>query len=679
MRRLIPPLVGALASLVAFAPSARAAGFGTPVIDGIVDAAIYGAAEATDPVDPPQGNAPMDLGSLYVANDANFWYFLFTVNTDIVATNWGKYLIFIDTTNDAAGGTTDPWGRAISVNDPHKAEYSLRGWFDGGGAYGVSKTQFWQWGGAAWAQNGTADAAAVSAGAVSGVEWKIARSKLGDPSQIWVEVVSTGGGASDNAQDTCNDPANDWNAVDWSTPAVIANSTNVPRSAGTDTTPPTVVGAQVLDPASGFSDTVRLTFSEPLDPATATNAANYAAPGRSVFTPTQPAPDQVDLVISPVYSFGACNQITVTGVKDVALNTIVNNGDTNVGRFFAFRLHMRGHMSIHMRNDDTPPHTFAIEGSTAPLTWDPLCDDLLTDADGDSIWTANLDFSLPCTASGPVVTNVEYKFTHQCTEYESISNHFYAIDPVTLGAGVDSLDIWWNDEAPSNFTTQAVDVVYTVRSFASNPPFGAGDSLGIGGSALPLDWQNPPVNFLADNGVLPDVTAGDGIFSKRVTFPAGTLKSVNYKYLLKPDGGLAFDFECSGGSDRNVFLDDTIFSTTNPIVLALAHYDDCAFATDAPVLAVGGGFALEGGRPNPMRGSTSVSYSLPKAGHVSLAVYDVSGRHVRSLLDETRPAGASTVVWDGRNVDGTLLPGGVYFLRLTAGGESQTRKVVLTR
>ncbi len=679
MRRLIPPLVGALASLVAFAPSVHAAGFGTPVIDGVVDAAIYGAAEAVDPVDPPQGNAPMDLGSLYVANDANFWYFLFTVNTDIVATNWGKYLIFIDTTNDVNGATTDAWGRAITVSDPHKAEYSLRGWFDGGGAYGVSKTQFWQWSAGAWSQNGTADAAAVSAGAVSGVEWKIARSKLGDPSQIWVEVVSTGGSPSDNAQDTCNDPADDWNATDWSTPAVIANSTLVPRSSGSDTTPPTVVGAEVLDPASGFSDTVRLTFSEPLDPASATNAANYAAPGRSVFTPSQPAPDQVDLVISPVYSFGACNQITVTNVKDVALNTIVNNGDTNVGRFFAFRIHMRGHMSIHMRNHDVPPHTFAIEGSTAPLTWDPLCDDLLTDADDDSVWTANLDFSLPCTAGGPVVTNLEYKFTHQCTEYESISNHFYAIDPVTLGAGVDTLDIWWNDEAPSNFTAQAVDVVFTIRSFASNPPFGAGDSLGIGGSALPLDWQNPPVNLLADNGVLPDVTAGDGVYSKRITFPAGTLKSVDYKYLLKPDGGGAFDFECSGGSNRNVFLDDTIFSTTNPIVLALAHYDDCAFATDAPAIAAAGGFALDPSRPNPMRGAASISYSLPKPGHVALDVYDVSGRHVRSLLDETRPAGAGTVVWDGRNVDGSLLPGGVYFLRLTAGDLSQTRKVVLAR
>lgn len=679
MRRLIPPLSGALAFLVALAPSAHAAGFGTPVIDGVVDAAIYGAAEAVDPIDPPQGNAPMDLGSLYVANDATFWYFLFTVNTDIVATNWGKYLIFIDTTNNTAGGTTDPWGRAITVSDPHKAEFSLRGWFDGGGSYGVSKTQFWQWSGTAWSQNGTADAAAVSAGAVSGVEWKIARSKLGDPSQIWVEVVSTGGGASDNAQDTCNDPANDWNAVDWSTPSTIANSTNVPRSSGSDTTPPTVVGAQVLDPASGFSDTVRLTFSEPLDPASATNAANYAAPGRSVFTPSQPAPDQVDLVISPIYTFGPCNQITVTNVKDVALNTIVNNGTTNVGRFYAFRLHVRGHMNIHMRNDDTPPHTFAIEGSTAPLTWDPLCDNLLTDADNDSVWTANLDFSLPCTGSGPVVTNLEYKFTHQCTEYETVSNHFYAIDPVTLGAGVDSVDIWWNDEAPSNFTTRAVDVMFTVRSFASNPPFGTGDSLGVGGSALPIDWQNPPVNRLADNGVWPDVTAGDGVFTKRLTFPAGTLKSVDYKYLLKPNGGLAFEFECSGGSNRNVFLDDTIFSTSNPIVLALAHYDDCAFATDAPVLAVGGGFALDPSRPNPMRATTSISYSLPKAGHVSLDVYDVSGRHVRSLLDETRPAGASTVVWDGRAVDGTLLPGGVYFLRLTAGEESQTRKVVLAR
>ncbi|MCB0206845.1 MAG: glycoside hydrolase family 13 protein, partial [Anaerolineae bacterium] len=56
------------------------------------------------------------------------------------------------------------------------------------------------------------------------IEWQVAKSALGSPDTIWFEVWSTGGGA-DPAQDTINDPADDWNATDWSTQSVLLNST----------------------------------------------------------------------------------------------------------------------------------------------------------------------------------------------------------------------------------------------------------------------------------------------------------------------------------------------------------------------------------------------------------------------------------------------------------------------
>jgi len=199
----------------------------TPIVDGVVDAS-YGPVIASDPAGDGNGNGPMDLTNLWVTQDSTYFYFAFEVNTDLSANNWGKYAIYIDTTNDANGATSDAWGRAVTVSDPHKPEYGIYSWLDAA-PYDAADSNVVQWTGSAW-DWGTAqtlDAVAFGAGATSIIEWSVAKSKLGNPSQIWVEVWDTGGGGSDNAQDTLNFPANDWNAADWSTTAVLSVSTPV--------------------------------------------------------------------------------------------------------------------------------------------------------------------------------------------------------------------------------------------------------------------------------------------------------------------------------------------------------------------------------------------------------------------------------------------------------------------
>ncbi|MCI0728533.1 MAG: Ig-like domain-containing protein [Chloroflexi bacterium] len=202
----------------AFAPTAI-------TVDGVVDAA-YGDPLASDPAGDGNGNANMDLLDLYVAEDASNFYVAFTANADLGATNWGKYMLYVDTTNDGDGATGDAWGRNVVVNNPHKPEYSINSWLDAA-PYGTEDIQLWAWnqGTTSWSNTGTVGAAALGAGSTSVIEWQIAKSDLGNPSTIWLEVWNTGGGGGDNAQDTINKPADDWNATDWSTQAVLANST----------------------------------------------------------------------------------------------------------------------------------------------------------------------------------------------------------------------------------------------------------------------------------------------------------------------------------------------------------------------------------------------------------------------------------------------------------------------
>ena len=90
-------------------------------------------------------------------------------------------------------------------------------------------------------------------------------------------------------------------------------------------------------------------------------------------------------------------------------------------------------------------------------------------------------------------------------------------------------------------------------------------------------------------------------------------------------------------------------------------------------------FLLEQNYPNPFNPETRIEFSLPTAGDVSLVVYDVLGRTVRSLGSGSYTAGRHTVTWDGRDTYGQSVASGVYFYRLDAGGTVLTRKMMLVK
>lgn len=78
--------------------------------------------------------------------------------------------------------------------------------------------------------------------------------------------------------------------------------------------------------------------------------------------------------------------------------------------------------------------------------------------------------------------------------------------------------------------------------------------------------------------------------------------------------------------------------------------------------------------PNPFNSGTRIEFTLPRAGHVELSVYDLLGRETIQLLNGVLSTGAHAVNFNAAN-----LPSGVYLCRLTSGGETQTRKMLLIR
>ena len=94
---------------------------------------------------------------------------------------------------------------------------------------------------------------------------------------------------------------------------------------------------------------------------------------------------------------------------------------------------------------------------------------------------------------------------------------------------------------------------------------------------------------------------------------------------------------------------------------------------------VPGTWTLGAARPQPARGLQSIPLTLSRPARLSVAVHDVGGRRVRSLQEGVLPAGAHSLVWDGRDDAGQTVSAGVYFFVVTDGTTGTVRKSVRLR
>jgi len=167
---------------------------------------------------------------------------------------------------------------------------------------------------------------------------------------------------------------------------------------------------------------------------------------------------------------------------------------------------------------------------------------------------------------------------------------------------------------------------------------------------------------------------GEGMFSTKNGNPFYTNFSIQISY-----------FDSQIPDTAGIYI--TVIDSTNSILSSggYAIVDDINFDPVSGVVAESGlinDFKLDQNYPNPFNPTTKVSFviGLPAgsvAGHssfVTLKVYDVLGQEVSTLVNEKREAGNYEVI-----LDGSKLPSGVYFYRLTAGEFINTKKLLLIR
>jgi hypothetical protein len=106
--------------------------------------------------------------------------------------------------------------------------------------------------------------------------------------------------------------------------------------------------------------------------------------------------------------------------------------------------------------------------------------------------------------------------------------------------------------------------------------------------------------------------------------------------------------------------------------------DSPSGANDVDLSGIGK-LVVEAAQPNPFNPTTTIAWAMPAAVPVRVTVHDSSGRVVRRLVDEVEIAGRHTAVWDGGDDAGRPVGSGVYFVKVVAGNETRTTKVMLAR
>jgi len=90
-------------------------------------------------------------------------------------------------------------------------------------------------------------------------------------------------------------------------------------------------------------------------------------------------------------------------------------------------------------------------------------------------------------------------------------------------------------------------------------------------------------------------------------------------------------------------------------------------------------FTLAQNYPNPFNPVTYINYTVPRETRVSIKVYNVFGREIKTLVNGTLPAKAYTAEWNGTDSRGTLVSSGIYLIQMKAGSFTALRKITLMR
>ena len=348
------------------------------------------------------------------------------------------------------------------------------------------------------------------------------------------------------------------------------------------------------------------------------------------------------------------------------------------------------------------PQGQGMDATVAITTWpagEPVTT-IDTHADQGGVFTAELDYGdYTLTASAPGLLPVSEQATVglEPAAVDLVLGgwllHELAAADFEAGAGIFSGD--WVVIAPGHQSDQCL------KSSAGSYPANATLLAAMSGGVSLVDVLEPEVGFYAKwtiesswDAVFFEISTDGGTAWTALAVPgctraasgqgrqtpAGTpcfdgtqsdwiLGSVDLAaYIGQPDVRLRFRLASDGSVQRDGFyVDDFVLS-------AVTEADPSAVVEPVPAAV-----ASLAAQPNPFNPTTCIRLGLPRAGAATVAVYDLQGRRVRSLLSGELAAGEHRATWDGTTDAGRPAGSGVYLVRLTADGQRASVKVTLVK
>lgn len=330
-----------------------------------------------------------------------------------------------------------------------------------------------------------------------------------------------------------------------------------------------------------------------------------------------------------------------------------------------------------------PGDTVGVNGSELPLTWNvPTDNEMVDDGSGNDAAPGDGVYSTVVRFPTGTRKNVDFKYIlnslYEClaegnrnvylndADFDTVGG---ANGPITLPKGYfDRCHTTWGD----------VEVVFRVdfnnTAWENIAPDDTASVNGTPSNGVPVtfNWDIPSLNPMRDDGVYPDDTSGDKIYSTSVIFADSSWANTEYKYLFNSE------YECLTQSNRTFWIDaDTYDAVGNPQILPIDEFQRCSIVgvTQLPRKTI----ALDQNRPNPFNPMTEIRFVVPRAGRGSLRVYNLRGELVRTLLSGQIQAGESTVMWNGRADDGQQVSSGIYFYRLQVDNEIDVKSMMLLK
>ena len=195
-------------------------------------------------------------------------------------------------------------------------------------------------------------------------------------------------------------------------------------------------------------------------------------------------------------------------------------------------------------------------------------------------------------------------------------------------------------------------------------------------------WKNALAPYVFCGGTTPQCTENDFItFDPYNTNRTGIQPGTRYiklgfrlrdeKQVIAPDplGGTALAMLKLGQTTESLYLDN----------IGLYYIYTLSGVETVEGAPASNRAKLDRVYPNPFNPSTTVEFSVPSNGPVSVAIYDVQGRKAATLVKDTMAAGVYRVRWNGKSDDGRALSSGVYFARLEAAGGRDTARLMMLK